>query len=199
MWNNFFHGGVKTTIVFFKIVYHMMQMIQCWCPWSTLKTKAFGWALVQIGHLIRLGRLLKKQKITKITKNLSKSSQKLITKKFLFLLFKLAPSSNWVVKRRWALSRTWMLIRMFFIKTGGLDWVLNWAHRAFIVNLTVHLRYLNCFNGNQNDFIPLTLFNSKLNLQILTVFFCILIINSVFTFAGPHASSNDERTDNNSG
>ena len=32
----FFLGGFKTIIVFFKIVYHVMQMIPCWCPWSCL-------------------------------------------------------------------------------------------------------------------------------------------------------------------
>ena len=32
----FFLGELKTIIVFFKIVYHMMQMIPCWCPWSCL-------------------------------------------------------------------------------------------------------------------------------------------------------------------
>ena len=87
-----------------------------------LKTKTFGWALVRIERLVGPGCLFRKKhvkinkmcQVCKFFTKVTKFPTKLFTKVLLFLLFKLAPSSNW------ALKRTWALIRNFTPKTGRL-------------------------------------------------------------------------------
>ena len=89
-----------------------------------LTTKVSEWVINQTWVVIKeiknYQTTTKCKFFTKITEFLPKFLLKLVTKIVLSLLFKSAPSFNWVVKRTWALNRTWALIKTFFTKTGCL-------------------------------------------------------------------------------
>ena len=96
---------------------------------GTLKTKAFGWALIRTGCFIRAGHLLRKFKkklnsskyiFHKSHKISSRFPSKIDHKMFLFLLFKLALNFNLALKQTWVLIQMWVLVKDFSSRNGRL-------------------------------------------------------------------------------
>ena len=96
-------------IYFFRIFEESIVVDRLIALGIYFKSKAFGWTFLQIGHLIRLGHLLKKSKngkryqasqiFLRIIIFLSNLLSKLITKIFFLLLIKLVPGFKWAFKQ----------------------------------------------------------------------------------------------------